>query len=200
MAKGLTVRQQQIFNFVSNEVQSKGYPPSVREIGAAVGLSSSSTVHAHLRALERKGLVKRDPSKPRALLVAGRKSVSRNDVSVPLVGQVAAGAPILAAEHVEDYLSWPKSLGPEPTFALRVKGDSMIDAGIFDGDVVMVRQQPQANNGEIVVALIDDEATVKSFYLEPGRIRLEPANKAYEPIYSSEASILGKVVGLIRKF
>lgn len=199
MAKGLTVRQQQILDFVSAEVQSKGYPPSVREIGAAVGLSSSSTVHAHLRALERKGLVKRDPSKPRALLVAGRKSVSRNDVSVPLVGQVAAGAPILAAEHVEDYLSWPKSVGPEPTFALRVKGDSMIDAGIFDGDVVMVRQQPQANNGEIVVALIDDEATVKSFYLESGRIRLEPANKAYEPIYSSEATILGKVVGLIRK-
>lgn len=200
MAKGLTVRQQQILNFVSAEVQSKGYPPSVREIGAAVGLSSSSTVHAHLRALERKGLVKRDPSKPRALLVAGRRSASRNEVSVPLVGQVAAGAPILAVEQAEDYLSWPKGLGPDPTFALRVKGDSMIDAGIFDGDVVMVRQQSQADNGEIVVALIDDEATVKSFYLESDRVRLEPANKAYEPIYSSEAAILGKVVGLIRKF
>ena len=200
MAKGLTRRQQQILDFIVAEVGAKGYPPSVREIGTAVGLSSSSTVHSHLGALEKKGLVKRDPSKPRALLLADRPKPADDTVAVPLVGQVAAGQPILAVENIEDHIVWPRDRGTVPTFALRVRGDSMIDDGIFDGDVVMVRSQQTADNGEIVVALIDDEATVKRFYLEPGRVRLEPANRAYSPIYSSEAAILGKVVGLIRRF
>lgn len=200
MAKGLTRRQQQILDFIVAEVGAKGYPPSVREIGSAVGLSSSSTVHSHLGALEKKGLIKRDPSKPRALLLADRPKPDNNIVSIPLVGQVAAGQPILAVENIEDHITWPRDRGTVPTFALTVRGDSMIDDGIFDGDVVMVRSQQTADTGEIVVALIDDEATVKRFYLEPGRVRLEPANRAYSPIYSSEAAILGKVVGLIRRF
>lgn len=200
MAKGLTRRQQQILDFITSEVRAKGYPPSVREIGAAVGLSSSSTVHSHLGALEKKGLIKRDPSKPRALLLSDRHKRANNDFSVPLVGQVAAGQPILATENIEDHISWPRGLGTAPTFALKVKGESMIDDGIFDGDIVMVRGQQTADNGDTVVALIDDEATVKRFYLEPGRVRLEPANRAYSPIFSSEAAILGKVIGLMRQF
>lgn len=200
MAKGLTRRQQQILDFIIAEVEAKGYPPSVREIGAAVGLSSSSTVHSHLGALEKKGLIKRDPSKPRALLLSDRPKPAGNEINVPLVGQVAAGRPILADENIEDHISWPQGMGASPTFALKVKGDSMIDDGIFDGDIVMVRSQKTAENGNIVVALIDDSATVKRFYLEPDRIRLEPANTAYSPIYSSEAAVLGIVIGLIRQF
>ncbi len=200
MAKGVTRRQQQVLDFIAAEIRAKGYPPSVREIGAAVGLSSSSTVHSHLAALERKGLVKRDPSKPRALLLAGRPRPADKAFDIPLVGQVAAGQPILASQNIEDHIGWPKTLTPEPTFALRVKGDSMIEDGIFEGDIVMVRQQPTADNGDTVVALIGDEATVKRFYLEPSRIRLEPANRAYEPVYTSEAAIVGKVVGLLRRF
>ena len=199
MSKNLTQRQQQILDYIVAEVKSKGYPPSVREIGAAVGLSSSSTVHSHLSALEKKGLIKRDPSKPRALLLMDRKTEPDNhSVVVPLLGQVAAGQPILATENIVDNISWSKNLSATPSFALSVKGDSMIDDGILDGDVVMVRQQPTAENGDIVVALIEDEATVKRFYLEPDRIRLEPANPSYSPIYTTEASILGKVVGLLR--
>ncbi len=199
MSKNLTQRQQQILDYIIMEVKSKGYPPSVREIGAAVGLSSSSTVHSHLSALEKKGLIKRDPSKPRALLLMDRKTEpDNNSVVVPLLGQVAAGQPILAAENIVDNISWSKNLSATPSFALSVKGDSMIEDGILDGDVVMVRQQPTAENGDIVVALIEDEATVKRFYLEPDRIRLEPANPGYSPIYTTEASILGKVVGLLR--
>ena len=199
MSKNLTQRQQQILDYIVAEVKSKGYPPSVREIGAAVGLSSSSTVHSHLSALEKKGLIKRDPSKPRALLLMDRKTeLDNNSVVVPLLGQVAAGQPILATENIVDNISWSKNLSATPSFALSVKGDSMIEDGILDGDVVMVRQQPTAENGDIVVALIEDEATVKRFYLEPDRIRLEPANPSYSPIYTTEASILGKVVGLLR--
>lgn len=199
MSKNLTLRQQQILDFIVVEVKSKGYPPSVREIGAAVGLSSSSTVHSHLLALEKKGLIKRDPSKPRALLLIDRKAEpDDNSVAVPLLGQVAAGQPILATENIVDNICWSKNLSSIPSFALSVKGDSMIDDGILDGDVVMVRQQSTAENGDTVVALIEDEATVKRFYLEPDRIRLEPANSGYSPIYTTEASILGKVVGLLR--
>lgn len=199
MSKKLTQRQQQILDHIIMEVKSKGYPPSVREIGAAVGLSSSSTVHSHLSALEKKGLIKRDPSKPRALLLMDRKTEpDNNSVVVPLLGQVAAGQPILATENIVDNISWSKNLSATPSFALSVKGDSMIEDGILDGDIVMVRQQPTAENGDIVVALIEDEATVKRFYLEPDRIRLEPANPGYSPIYTTEASILGKVVGLLR--
>ncbi len=199
MSKKLTQRQRQILEYIVAEVKSKGYPPSVREIGAAVGLSSSSTVHSHLSALEKKGLIKRDPSKPRALLLIDRKTdPDENSLTVPLLGQVAAGQPILAIENIVENICWSKSLSSRPSFALSVKGDSMINDGILDGDVVMVRQQQIAENGDIVVALIEDEATVKRFYLEPDRIRLEPANPGYSPIYTTEASILGKVVGLLR--
>lgn len=199
--KGLTRRQKEILDYISDQVEAKGYPPSVREIGAAVGLSSSSTVHSHLAALERKGLIKRDPSKPRALLLTGRaRQKQGRSVAVPLLGQVAAGRPILAEENIEDTLSWPQGIGTNPTFALRVRGDSMIDDGIYDGDIVMVRRQESAENGETVVAMIDNEATVKRFYREKNRLRLDPANPSYEPIFTREASILGKVVGLIRRF
>jgi repressor LexA len=201
MLKGLTRRQQQILDYIEDQVEAKGYPPSVREIGSAIGLSSSSTVHSHLTALERKGLVKRDPTKPRALLLANRRPArAAGTVTVPLIGQVAAGSPVLAVENIEDEVVWPQGLTPEPSFALRVKGDSMIDDGIHDGDIVLVRQQASADNGDTVVALIEDEATVKRFYKEKGRARLEPANPAYQPIYSSELAIVGKVVGLIRRF
>ncbi len=201
MAEGLTGRQQQILDFIVSEVDMKGYPPSVREIGAAIGLSSSSTVHSHLSALERKGHIKRDPSKPRALLLAERQRPSSNDqsVNVPLLGQVAAGQPILAEENIEDRLSWPAGIGSEPTFALRVKGDSMIDDGIFDGDIVMVRRQQTADSGETVVAMIDGEATVKRLRRENGHIQLDPANAAYAPIVADDIAVLGKVVGLLRQ-
>lgn len=201
MAKGLTQRQQQILDFIVSEVEAKGYPPSVREIGAAVGLSSSSTVHSHLAGLERKGLIKRDPSKPRALLLADRpQRADKSAIRVPLVGHVAAGRPILAEENIEDTLAWPAGIGSRPEFALRVKGDSMVDDGIFDGDIVMVRRQQTADNGETVVAMIEDEATVKRFHKENGRVRLDPANSAYAPIFSTDVTILGKVVGLLRRF
>ena len=201
MAKGLTGRQQQILNFIVSEVDIKGYPPSVREIGAAIGLSSSSTVHSHLAALERKGFIRRDPSKPRALLVTERSRPTADDrsVEVPLIGRVAAGQPILAEENVEDKLAWPVGIGSEPTFALRVSGDSMVDDGIFDGDIVMVRQQPTAETGETVVAMIEGEATVKRLNWEHGQVRLDPANPTYAPIYPDDLAVLGKVVGLIRQ-
>jgi repressor LexA len=201
MTKALTQRQRQILDFIASEVEFKGYPPSVREIGSAIGLSSSSTVHSHLAALERKGLIKRDPSKPRALLLADRaRPADAKTVGVPLVGHVAAGQPILAEENIENTLAWPAGIGSAPTFALRVKGDSMIENGIFDGDIVMVRHQDTAENGETVVAMIDGEATVKRLNREQGRVRLDPANIAYKPIYSDDVTILGKVVGLLRQF
>lgn len=201
MSKSLTKRQKQILDFVSAEVRKKGYPPSVREIGSAVGLSSSSTVHSHLAALEKKGLVKRDPSKPRALLLSNRERPgSDRSIAVPLLGQVAAGRPILADENIEDNLAWPKEFSSAPSFALRVKGDSMTGDGIFDGDIAMVRRQETAENGDLVVALINDEATVKRFFKEPQRVRLEPSNPSYEPIYGRDVAILGRVVGLLRRF
>ncbi len=201
MAEGLTGRQQQILDFIVSEVEEKGYPPSVREIGAAIGLSSSSTVHSHLAALERKGFIKRDPSKPRALLLAERQRPVSDDhtVNVPLLGQVAAGQPILAEQNVEDRLAWPAGIGSKPTFALRVRGDSMIEDGILDGDIVMVRQQQTADSGETVVAMIDGEATVKRLQRENGHIRLDPANPAYSPIIADDVTVLGKVVGLLRQ-
>ncbi len=200
MTKGVTQRQQQVLDFILSEVQAKGYPPSVREIGSAIGLSSSSTVHSHLAALERKGFIKRDPSKPRALLLKDRpRPAEERAVDVPLVGQVAAGLPILAESNVEETLAWPMGIGSIPTFALRVRGNSMIDDGILDGDIVMVRRQETADNGETVVAMIDGEATVKRFSREGDRVRLDPANSSYEPIFSSEVSVLGKVVGLLRQ-
>lgn len=203
----LTSRQRQILDFIRSDIHRRGFPPSVREIGEAVGLSSSSTVHSHLAALEAKGLIRRDPSKPRALEVLDYRDTERGIdyervQAVPLVGQVAAGAPILAAENIEATLPLPESFAGEETFVLRVKGESMIEAGILDGDYVVVRQQPTASNGEIVVAMINEEATVKRFFREDGRIRLQPENRSMEPLYADEHadfSVLGKVVALFRR-
>jgi repressor LexA len=208
----LSERQQEILDFLSLFTAKNGYPPSVREIGDAVGLSSSSTVHSHLNALEDKGYIKRDPSSARALTVIGSHEAAsvteaqsppqrlpRNVVQLPLVGRVAAGMPTLAEENIEETMLLPTQIvGDASSFLLTVKGDSMIEAGILDGDYVVVKEQPTASNGDIVVALIDDEATVKTFYRESDRVRLQPENHAMEPIYSREVMILGKVVALLR--
>lgn len=200
----LTGRQSQILDFIRAEIHKRGFPPSVREIGEAVGLSSSSTVHSHLAALEAKGFIRRDPSKPRALEVFDYRDTERGvDYeqvrAVPLVGQVAAGTPLLAAENIEATIPLPAEMAGESTFILRVRGESMIDAGILDGDFVVVRQQESATNGDIVVALLDDEATVKTFYRETDRIRLQPQNSTMDPIYTRDAKVLGKVVALFRR-
>jgi repressor LexA len=206
----LTERQRQIFEFVRSYVDAHGYPPTVREIGEAVGLASPSTVHAHLANLERAGLLKRDPTKPRALELIDRgrpQQPAVDDVHrLPLVGEIAAGGPLLAEENIEDHLAVPETLarGDGEEFLLRVKGDSMINAGILDGDIVVVHRQPDARNGEIVVALAGqdeaaDEATVKRFYREAGRVRLQPENDALEPIYADHVQILGVVTGVFRK-
>lgn len=199
----LSKRQQDIYNFIKNEVKEKGYPPSVREIGEAVGLSSSATVHRHLARLEELGYIRRDPSKPRAIeILAGEEpEVPRESIILaPIVGRVTAGRPITAVENIEDYFPLPAHwAGGEPVFLLRVVGDSMIGAGIFDGDLVVVRQQPTAQNGDIVVALTEEEeATVKRFFQERDRIRLQPENPAMEPLYYKTVKILGRVVGLYR--
>jgi repressor LexA len=199
----LTGRQQEIWEFLVDYVDSHGYPPTVREIGDAVGLASPSTVHAHLANLERAGLLRRDPTKPRALELTGRGG--RNVVELPklpLLGQIAAGGPLLAEQNVEDELAVPETLRGD--FLLRVRGDSMIEAGILDGDIVVVRRAQDARTGDIVVALAGDdesadEATVKTFYKEKGRVRLQPENAALEPIYAEHVQILGKVVGVFRE-
>jgi repressor LexA len=203
----LTGRQREIWSFLVDYVDRHGYPPTVREIGGAVGLASPSTVHAHLANLERAGLLRRDPTKPRALELVGRERSSVDPVTaelpkLPLLGQIAAGGPLLAEENVEDEIAVPENLRGD--FLLRVKGDSMVEAGILDGDVVVVRRAQDARDGEIVVALAGDdetadEATVKRFFRERGRIRLQPENSALEPIYAPHVSILGKVVGVFRE-
>ena len=197
----LTKRQKEIFDFIGKYAAKTGYPPTVREIGKAVGLHSSSTVHANLANLEKIGLLRRDPTKPRAIeLLVGRAKKAIGQTGLPLVGQVAAGEPILAEENIEDYLEVPDVIGGETgDYILRVKGDSMIGAGILEGDFVVVRPTQAVDEGEIVVALIEDEATVKSFYKEQDHVRLEPANKAYKPIRTAEAQVLGRVVGVFRK-
>jgi repressor LexA len=200
----LTGRQQEIWDFLVDYVDAHGYPPTVREIGEAVGLASPSTVHAHLANLERAGLLKRDPTKPRALELVGRERVeapAETLQKLPLMGQIAAGGPLLAEENVEDHLAVPETLRGD--FILRVKGDSMIDAGILDGDLVVVQRAQDARNGEIVVALAGDdesadEATVKRFFRENGRVRLQPENEALEPIYAQHVQILGRVTGVFR--
>ncbi len=195
----LTKRQKEIFEFIKRQTQKTGYPPTVREIGKAVGLHSSSTVHAHLANLEKVGLLRRDPTKPRAieLLVDRAKKAVRP--GLPLVGQVAAGGPILAEENIEEYLEVPSVIGGENAdYILRVRGDSMIDAGILDGDFVVVQDAEEAINGEIVVALLGEEATVKRFFREKDRIRLQPENKDYKAIRTRDAKVLGRVVGVFR--
>jgi repressor LexA len=204
----LTGRQQEIFDFLVGYVERLGYPPTVREIGEAVGLASPSTVHAHLANLERAGLLRRDPTKPRALELLGgsRKRAAEPDgvTQLPLVGEIAAGAPLLADENIEDRVAVPELMAHGGAdFLLRVKGDSMVNAGILDGDLVVVRRQDTARDGEIVVALAGDdesadEATVKRLFRERGRIRLQPENDALEPIYSNHVQVLGKVVGVLR--
>jgi repressor LexA len=198
----LTGRQQEIWTFLTEYVDRHGYPPTVREIGEAVGLASPSTVHAHLANLERAGLLKRDPTKPRALELTGRETQPVATLpKLPLIGQIAAGGPLLAEQNVEDEIAVPETLRGD--FLLRVRGDSMIEAGILDGDLVVVRRAQDARNGQIVVALAGDdesadEATVKTFYKEKGRIRLQPENRALEPIYAEHVQILGHVVGVFR--
>lgn len=193
-------RQKQILKHIKDTLRSKGYPPSVREIGEAVGLSSSSTVHGHLAKLEEMGFIKRDPTKPRAIDVLDEAPWRQKRLTpIPLLGKVTAGLPILAIENIEETYPLPTELvGEEETFMLTVQGDSMINAGIFDGDFIIVRVQRSANNGDIVVAMIDEEATVKRFYKEHDRIRLQPENPAHDPIFSRDVTILGKVIGVFR--
>jgi repressor LexA len=200
----LTKRQQEIFDFIKRYSSSHGYPPTVRDIGKAVGLASSSTVHAHLANLEKVGLLRRDPSKPRAIemldkAVEGVKSVVRPS-GLPLVGQVAAGQPVLAEENIEEYVEVPGLAGgADGEYLLRVRGDSMKDAGILEGDHVAVRPQSTAKDGQIVVALVGEEATIKRFFKEADHVRLQPENPAMEPIRSREVRVLGRVVGVMRK-
>jgi len=200
---GLSERQRQILDFIKREIRRKGYPPSVREIGEAVGLRSSATVHAHLARLEEKGYIRRDPVKPRAIEVLEDDPYYRKKrvVNVPVVGRVTAGTPILAVENIEDVFPLPYELvGDENVFLLRVRGESMIEAGIYDGDYVLVRQQQHARDGDIVVALLGDEATVKRFYKEQDHVRLQPENSLMDPIITRDVQILGKVTGLFRTF
>lgn len=212
----LTRRQKQILDFIREQSDANGYPPTVREIGNALGLSSSATVHAHISALEAKGYLRRDASKSRGLSLTGAVSSSgstpedaetpseaipRGTVSLPLVGRVAAGTPLLAEQNIEENLILPSDIvGDSSSFLLKVKGESMVEAGILDGDIVVVREQPDARDGDIVVALMDDEATVKTFYREDGRIRLQPENATIAPLYPdpSALSIIGRVVALFR--
>ena len=203
----LSQKQFEILEYMKKAVREKGYPPSVREICDAVGLKSTSTVHGHLERLERKGYIRRDPAKPRAIEIFSDNDSGNSDgssrelIEVPIVGTVTAGIPILATENIEDTFPIPSDYAPNGNiFMLRVKGDSMINAGIFNKDLIMVRQQNTADNGDIVFALIEDFATVKTSYKENGYIRLQPENPTMSPIIVRDVSILGKVVGLYRKF
>lgn len=199
----LNERQRQILQFIQKKTKTQGYPPSVREIGAAVGLKSSSTVHMYLVQLEEKGYIKRDPSKPRAIIVVQDEPEDNFEFNVrhiPVLGKVAAGTPILAEENIDSYMAVPVDfLGNGNYYILRVKGDSMIEAGILDNDYVIVREQRDAANGEIVVALLEDEATVKRYYKMPDHFKLQPENSAMEPIITRDLTILGKVTGLLRR-
>jgi repressor LexA len=201
----LSKRQDDILTFIKSEVKKKGYPPSVREIGEAVGLASSSTVHGHLARLEKKGFIRRDPTKPRAIEVLDSETASHipksETVHVPIIGKVTAGQPITAVENIEEYFPLPERLAPsdDHVFMLNIEGESMIEAGIFNGDMVIVRQQPNADNSDIIVAMTEDnEATVKRFFKEKNYIRLQPENSAMEPIILQDCTILGKVIGVFR--
>jgi repressor LexA len=197
----LSQKQIKILDFLKQFIKEKGYAPSVREICTAVGLKSTSTAHGYLERLEMKGFIKKDPQRPRTLIICDDSSdmLYENLISVPVVGRVAAGSPILAIENIDEYMTLPYSfVRSENVFILNVKGDSMTDAGILDGDKILARKQNWAQNGDIVIAMIEDEATVKRYYMEEDRIRLQPANDLYEPIYAREVNVLGKVIGLMR--
>ena len=197
----LSDKQQQILEFIKRRILDKGYPPAVREICEAVNLRSTSSVHSHLETLERKGYINRDPTQPRAIEITDDdfNLARREIINIPVVGTVTAGEPILAVENIEEYFPMlPNHISNKNTFMLHVRGESMINAGIFDGDMVIVEQQPTADNGDIVVAMIEDSATVKRFYKEDGYYRLQPENDTMDPIIVSEVSIIGKVVGLYR--
>ena len=197
----LSDKQQQILEFIKRRILDKGYPPAVREICEAVNLRSTSSVHSHLETLERQGYIHRDPTKPRAIEITDDdfNLARREIINIPVVGTVTAGEPILAVENIEEYFPMlPNHISNKNTFMLHVRGESMINAGIFDGDMVIVEQQPTADNGDIVVAMIEDSATVKRFYKEDGYYRLQPENDTMDPIIVSEVSIIGKVVGLYR--
>lgn len=200
--KDISEKQRSILEFIKSELYAKGYPPSVREICEAVNLKSTSTVHGHLERLGKKGYIRRDPTKPRAIEVLDNSplSIAREMVEVPIVGKVTAGQPILAVENVEDTFPLPiEFVSGDNPFILAIRGDSMIEAGILDGDYVVVRQQSVANNGDIIVALIEDEATVKTFYKEKDHIRLQPENQLMEPIIVNDVAILGRITGVFRK-
>jgi len=198
----LTKRQQEIFDFIKRYTAEFGYPPTVRDIGKAVGLASSSTVHAHLANLERIGMLRRDPTKPRAIELLDRAAAGVRAVmspGLPLVGHVAAGQPIVAEENIEEYIQTPDFAGGDAgSYLLRVRGESMKDIGIMEGDLVVVKPQETAQDGEIVVALVGEEATVKRFFQESDRVRLQPENAEMEPIFSRDVRVLGRVVGLMR--
>ena len=199
----LTAKQQEILEYIKNTILKKGYPPAVRDICEAVKLKSTSSVHSHLETLEKNGYIRRDPTKPRAIEIMDDSfNLSRREVvNVPMVGTVAAGQPILAQEHIEGYFPIPAEYMPNTDcFMLKVKGESMINAGIFDGDYIMVRQQNVASNGDMIVALVDDSATVKTFYKENGHYRLQPENDSMDPIIVDDVQILGKVCGVFRIF
>ena len=197
----ITDKQREILEYIKAEILNRGYPPAVREICEAVKLKSTSSVHAHLETLEKNGYIRRDPTKPRAIEIVDENfNLTRREmVNVPIVGKVAAGEPILAVENIENYFPIPAEFMPnEPTFILQVQGESMINAGILDGDYVLVQQQPTANDGDMVVALVDDSATVKTFYKENGYYRLQPENDSMNPIIVDHVEILGRVIGLFR--
>ena len=202
MAQGkITAKQEEILEYIKSQILERGFPPSVRDICEAVHLKSTSSVHSHLETLEKNGYIRRDPTKPRAIEILDDdfNLTRREVVNVPIVGHVAAGEPILATENIENYFPIPVEYMPnEETFMLKVKGESMINAGIFNGDNVLVKKQPNAENGDIVVALVDDSATVKTFYKEDGYYRLQPENDTMDPIIVKECSILGKVFGVFR--
>jgi len=194
--------QSEIYEFIRQEVLDKGYPPSVREICAKVGLSSTSTVHSHLSKLEKKGLIKRDPTKPRAIEIIKDPIAKKEMIDIPIIGKVQAGQPILAVENIEDYFTIPLNFvrGNNDLFILKISGESMIEAGIYDGDLAIIEKSNYAENGEIVVALIENEATIKRFYKEEGRIRLQPENHTMEPIIVDNCQILGKLKGIYREY
>lgn len=199
----ITDKQREILEYIKAEILNRGYPPAVREICEAVKLKSTSSVHAHLETLEKNGYIRRDPTKPRAIEIVDENfNLTRREmVNVPIVGKVAAGEPILAVENIENYFPIPAEFMPnEPTFILQVQGESMINAGILDGDYVLVQQQPTANDGDMVVALVDDSATVKTFYKENGYYRLQPENDFMDPIIVQDVVILGRVIGVMRFF